>query len=634
MAFCAHLRGLAAKGISGLTAGLVLLGWVFPGVAAEASRPPSDPAVIAGAEPMRVETEDGGVHGQLAVAPEVVGGGGGGDLRYAIETGPRHGQVGLAGMGEGEEVFRTKTSRLGYFAYRAEEGFVGEDSFAYSVRNETSGLVFLATVVIAVKPPPAVVMEKFEISAERERPIASRGVALTTRPNVPVSRTLPSHVDLLKTAAVVEAVGAKVVYRLDDRAKARHGTARLDALTGLLTYAPDPGFIGEDRLRYYTVDQAHPQLGMENEVVIAVEPIREVRRLEVDRSRSREVDVVFVINNSPSMAAQQNRLAAGLGRFRQLFHARDLDYRIGVLTTDFVNAVSSRRPDEQRFFKEVRSVQIDAAGNPVNDARGRPRSAVKQVASNGTLVTLPVLPQPWVTPSTSDGVFAELVKVGTNGDSNRTAFTAVYNFVAAYHNGQHAFLRPNAPTFVVMFMDEEETRMASWGTGVDGRPEAEWVEDGKLPDLIRRYNARGPAVPQTLDGYINQWVLRPFIVAKGNRRGAVELHAVVTPTNVSHRRAAELSGGTVLNINEDFAAPLAALGDRIADTVAVALEPVASGATLYVPSLRVRVEGKDIRADARDGFVYDSARHSVRFEGAAKRLAQRAKIEVTYEEHR
>jgi hypothetical protein len=40
-------------------------------------------------------------------------------------------------------------------------------------------------------------------------------------------------------------------------------------------------------------------------------------------------------------------------------------------------------------------------------------------------VTLPVLPQPWVTPATPDGVFAELVKVGTNGDSNRTAFTAV-----------------------------------------------------------------------------------------------------------------------------------------------------------------------------------------------------------------
>src|SRR5581483_5457583 len=92
----------------------------------------------------------------------------------------------------------------------------------------------------------------------------------------------------------------------------------------------------------------------------------------------------------------------------------------------------------------------------------RPKPLTKRVASNGSLVTLPIMPQPWVTRETPDSVFAELVKVGTNGDSNRTAFTAVYNFVANYYNKQHAFLRPEATTIVVFFMDEEETRMATW----------------------------------------------------------------------------------------------------------------------------------------------------------------------------
>jgi hypothetical protein len=269
----------------------------------------------------------------------------------------------------------------------------------------------------------------------------------------------------------------------------------------------------------------------------------------------------------------------------------------------------------------------------VTDSRGRQQTITKVVASNGTLVTLPVLPQPWVTPATPDGVFAELVKVGTNGDSNRTAFTAVYNFVASFHGGQHAFLRPEAPTVVVFFMDEEETRMARWNEDRAGRKEAEWVEDGRLPDLLRRHNARHPKAPQTLDGYINQWVLRPFIIAKGNRRGAIEMHAVVAPDNLSHRRAAELSGGTVLNIRDDFSEPLAALGDRIADTVTIPLEPVSAGATFHVPSLKVRVDGQDVRADAREGFSYDAPTHSVRFQGAAKRQAHRARIEITYDEH-
>jgi hypothetical protein len=256
------------------------------------------------------------------------------------------------------------------------------------------------------------------------------------------------------------------------------------------------------------------------------------------------------------------------------------------------------------------------------------------VASNGLLVTLPAMPQPWVTPQTPDGVFAELVKVGTNGDSNRTAFTAVYNFVAGFSNREHALLRPDATTIVVFFMDEEETRMATWKDGAGGERQAEWIENGKLPELLEQFNARNPAKRQTLDSYIRYWVLRPFALVKGNRIGKIEMHAVVSPGNVSHRRAAELTGGTVLNIESDFSAPLAALGDRIADTVAVALDPVAPGATLYRKSLRVLVDGQEMKADPHDGWIYDELTHSIRFQGAAKKRAFAAKIEITYEEHR
>src|SRR4029453_14247805 len=110
------------------------------------------------------------------------------DLVYTITAEPVYGRVGLSGGGEESDFFKNKTSRLGYFAYRPEEGYSGEDSFAYTVRNETSGLVYKKTVVIAVKPPPAVVMEKFEVGANRERSLNVRGVTLTTRPNTPVTQ--------------------------------------------------------------------------------------------------------------------------------------------------------------------------------------------------------------------------------------------------------------------------------------------------------------------------------------------------------------------------------------------------------------------------------------------------------------
>ena len=621
--------------------GLLLVLAKFPLFAADPAAPTNDPVAtptaavavepIVSKTPMTFHAEGAGVHGELVVAPELSTPDTQGDLVYTITVEPQHGRVGLAG-GEEADFFKNKTSRQGYFAYRPEDDYAGEDSFTYSVRNETSGLVFTNVVVITAKPAPPVVLQKFQVEASRVRAIQAQPVSLDTRPNTPVTKKVPSHEDFMTALDRVGMAEAKVAYVLDEKAKPKNGMATLDRATGTLTYAPNPGFIGEDHFKYYTMDENNPQLGVENAVAVKVEPIRHVRQLTVDRSRSREIDLVFVINNSPSMAARQGRIADSLNRFRQLFRERDLDYRIGVLTTDFIDA-DPDRGSNQRFFKEVRSVQIDKEGRQVLDSRGRPKSVTKRVASNGTLVTLPVMEQPWVTPSTPDGVFAELVKVGTNGDSNRTAFTAVYNFVAGYYNKQHTFLRPNAPTIVVFFMDEEETRMATWKPQKDGPPTAEWIENGTLPELLNEYNARHPAARQTLDGYIKYWVLRPFIIAKGNKRGSVEMHAVVSPTNVSHRRAAELTGGSVLNIESDFSAPLAALGDRIADTVAVALSPVEAGANFAKQTLRVRVDGQEVLPDPENGYVYDELTHSIRFQGAAKKKAFAAKIEINYEEH-
>jgi hypothetical protein len=595
--------------------------------------PASDADVIVSPSPMQFVAEGTGVHGQFVVAPEILSADTYGDLVYTITAGPLFGRVGLAG-GDDEDFFNNKTGRSGYFAYQPRENYTGEDSFTYTVRNETSGLVFQNRVVIDVKPAAALVLDKLVVTATRERALAEHAVALTTRPNLSVTKKIPSHEDFMNEADRASLVDPKVAYALDDEARPQHGTARLDRTTGQLTYAPNPGFIGEDRFTYYTFDENNAQLGVENVVIVSVEPIRDFKQIAADRSKSRQVDLVFVINNSPSMAPHQSRIADNLRRFRQLFDERDLDYRIGVLTTDFVNADSGRRRGDQPYFKKVRSVEIDAAGNPVLDRRQRPKQVTKQVASNGTLVRLPVMAQPWVTPQTPDPLFAELVKVGTNGDSNRTAFTSVYNFVAGYHNKDHAFLRPDATTIVVFFMDEEETRMAVWKEQAKGEPKAEWIEDGRLPELLNQYNARNPAKRQTLDSYINYWVLRPFIIVKGNKRGKIEMHAVVSPTNVSHRRAATLTGGTVLNINSDFSEPLAALGDRIADTVAVALEPVAPGATLYKKSLRVLVDGQEVKPDPENGWIYDELTHSIRFQGASKKQAFTAKIDVTYEEHR
>jgi hypothetical protein len=611
-------------------------GWLalVPAFAAAtwAASPPGQDVIIS-TSPMAIAADDAGTHGQLTVAQEILSTETENNLVYTITQEPRHGRVGLAGGDEGVDIFNTKTSHLGYFVYLPSGDYDGMDSFVYTARNATTGLTFQNEVVITVLPPRPIELDAFAVDASRLVLLNVAGVALTTRPNIPVTQKIPSHEDFMSADERQRIAEANIAYVLDEENKAQHGTAKLDRASGRLTYAPNPGFIGEDRFDYYTFDENNPQFGVENAIVVSVEPIRLPKKVTADRSRSREIDLVFVINNSPSMAPHQDRIAASLGRFRQLFDHLDMDYRIAVLTTDFVNSRTGLARDEQPFYKKVRSVELDPSGNPVLDWRDRPKKTTKRVASNGNLVTLPVMPQPWVTPDTPDRIFAELVKVGTNGDSNRTAFTSVYNFVANYYHQQHTFLRPEATTIVVFFMDEEETRMATWEEARDGSRQAKWIENGKLPDLIAGYNKRHPDARQTLDAYLNYWVLRPFIIAKGNKRGKLEIEAVVSPRNISHRRAAELTGGTVLNIEGEFSQPLAALGDRIANTVAVALEPIDPGATLYQKSLRVLVDGKEVPANAQNGYVYDQRSHSIRFVGEAKQQAFTALIEITYEEH-
>jgi len=334
-----------------------------------AAEPPAPGAkdVIVSTTPLTIEAEGAGAgtHGQLVVAAEVTGTDARPDLIYTITVEPLNGRVGLAGGGDEVDIFKNKTSRLGYFAYKPQEDYTGEDSFSYSVRNEASGLVFKNTVVIKVLAPPPVMLQKFSVGADRERPLNVRSVSLTTRPNTPVIQKVPSHDDFMTPADRIGLEPAKIVFMLDDKARPQNGTAKLDRLTGQLTYAPNPGFVGEERFKYYTMDEANPALGVVNDVTVAVEPTtRNVKHIAVDRSKSREVDLVFVINNSPSMAAHQARLAENLQRFRQLFHTRDLDYRIAVLTTDFVNIDTERRPDQQRVYKEVRGTELDAAGKP------------------------------------------------------------------------------------------------------------------------------------------------------------------------------------------------------------------------------------------------------------------------------
>ena len=64
---------------------------------------------------------------------------------------------------------------------------------------------------------------------------------------------------------------------------------------------------------------------------------------DVFRQEAEPVDVLWVIDNSSSMATEQTRVTTAITAFFSWFDSLNLDYHMGVITTDIVNPVYSGR---------------------------------------------------------------------------------------------------------------------------------------------------------------------------------------------------------------------------------------------------------------------------------------------------
>ncbi len=142
------------------------------------------------------------------------------------------------------------------------------------------------------------------------------------------------------------------------------------------------------------------------------------------------VDILLVVDDSGSMAAEQGKLARGFETFVRYFDVADVDYHIGVTTTD-----------------------MDTRAGALADRGG------SKVISRET--------------DDPADVFFENVRVGTVGSADERgmdAATAALSEELAETN--EGFLREDALLSVIFVSDEED---ASYG------PTAEWLQD--LRDL-------------------------------------------------------------------------------------------------------------------------------------------------------
>lgn len=206
--------------------------------------------------------------------------------------------------------------------------------------------------------------------------------------------------------------------------------------------------------------------------------------LEVDIAPLRNVDILFVLDNSGSMAAEQANLAANLAPMIELLEREDVaaDYRIAVTTTDVADgACSSTGPEDGHFVATSCRARLEQfvtlpGFEPAEDARHSACTSLcpEALADLRTLPTPTVadareVSRPWIenilgSTNLPEGVstqeaFACMGPQGVDGCGVEAPLRAMQRALTradATSEDEYGFLRDDAILLVVLVTDEAD----------------------------------------------------------------------------------------------------------------------------------------------------------------------------------
>lgn len=278
---------------------------------------------------------------------------------------------------------------------------------------------------------------------------------------------------------------------------------------------------------------------------------------------SKQVDILWVIDNSNSMQTSQTAVAQNLVGFVSKLLQAGLDFQIAVITTD---TYLSNQPT----FK---------SGGPILGASTTP---IITPANAATLLN----------------DFTALVIQGTTGDGDERPLQSIQSVLSSPDN-QALFLRPQAQLSVIILTDEDDFSHSSLDTIID-------------PLDSRLLN------PQTfLDNLeaikpLNQ--LSVSSISIDNQECLTSLQNQFQERIISHRikEVVDLSKGKSISICSDFSESLGFIVDRIAElNLMFRLSRKPNPETIVV-----RVNGQLAPNNTLDGYTYDPQENAIIFNGS------------------
>jgi hypothetical protein len=285
-----------------------------------------------------------------------------------------------------------------------------------------------------------------------------------------------------------------------------------------------------------------------------------------------KVDLLFVVDNSGSMAGEQQILANSFNNFIQQFTTRNIDFHVGVVTTD-----------------------VTSDSNTAYWA-GPSYSGYLQ-ANRGNLLSK--FSERYLTNTSLDLVnkFITNVKVGTSGSGAeqgiQSALAALDNNRIGVGQFNEGFLRDDSLLAVIIVSDEDE-----YVTPTQQQLRIQALAD-RLSEL-RPAQSKGSRVE--------------FVI---NKSAAIQSYSSPQSTMYypdTYLKAAQLFNSTPIDITSEFSGALVNIGSDIAQQ---AQSEYRLSAIPLQDSLIVTLNDVKIPMDAVDGYTYRVDRNSIELHGLA-----------------
>jgi len=312
-------------------------------------------------------------------------------------------------------------------------------------------------------------------------------------------------------------------------------------------------------------------------------------RFNVPAADVAKVDMLFCVDNSGSMSSKQQVLSDSIGSFIDQFALGNVDYRIGMVTTDVSSTSAS-----------YWSGKLPGYVTP-NRGRLASRTSEKFLTRNSADVVNKVKAN---------------MRPGTSGSGSEQCFNSMLYAledamlgIGGYNEG---FIREDALLSMIIISDEDED--ITNGEGVVGRINR---MKARLAAL-KGPNSRG----YSFDFVINKTAARP------SNAGTYPLTGGTNYYPNFYLAAADALVGKTYDVLRNFGGDLARIGSDIVTQAQSAFR--LSNRPNPVSSIVVKLDGRVIAADAVDGYVYDATNNTISLKGAALRSSAGAVLTIDY----